>query len=93
MNKKTDYIHGDTVPNEPNLTMAGWVVWATGPLADVGWTPSNDTTCSWKGYDDAPLQTTGIDNLNTPLFINTGNNATNFDADTEYYRRARPSSN
>ncbi|MDR3199389.1 MAG: DUF1559 domain-containing protein, partial [Planctomycetaceae bacterium] len=42
-------IHGDKVSGEPNLTKAGWVVLASGPLADVGWTPSDDTTCSWKG--------------------------------------------
>ncbi|MDR1140852.1 MAG: DUF1559 domain-containing protein [Planctomycetaceae bacterium] len=86
-------IHKDMVQGEPDLTKAAGVVWASGPLADVGLTPSNDTTCSWKGYDDAPLQTTGTDSLNTPLFINVGRNVTNFDISTGNYRRARPSSN
>jgi prepilin-type N-terminal cleavage/methylation domain-containing protein len=86
-------IHKDTVHGLPDLTKAIGVVMATGPLVDVGLTPSSDATCSWKGYDDAPLQTTGTDNLNTPLFINVGRTTTNFDTNTSDYRQARPSSN
>ncbi len=75
---------------DPDLTKAGWVVAADGPLADYGMTATDDAMCSWRGYDDAPFQSSGGSDLNTPLFINVGRNVSD---STDTYRTSRPSSN